>query len=326
MHAEEVGLDWSNWIDIKNSKWTGEMKILCPLLVKINLNFNKSTNKLHLVPKSQFNALFAGFETWGYNYLNTRKHTWHSFDNTLVGRKLRLLSWKDTKGLTIWLSLVRAKSNEFALLPGHVLYREPGGHEIGGQKSHLLSWSNTQIKIVAYHSWVNIYIENSNDSKFFLYLAPDSSPKGPHPYGVIQPKRYMDESFCIETITLIVHINTNDSNFLLYRGPDSSPKGPYAPWLIYSAEKIHEWTFLHWNYYMLEFTKTPMTATFSCTGAQTVAQRAICPLTDLFSRTDTWMNLFALKLLHVGVHKNTNDSNFLLYRGPDSSPKGPYAP
>ena len=38
------------------------------------------------------------------------------------------------KGLTIWLSLIRAKSNEFALLPGHVLYREPGGHKIGGQK------------------------------------------------------------------------------------------------------------------------------------------------------------------------------------------------
>ena len=117
-----------------------------------------------------------------------------------AGSYERLLSWKDTKGLTIRLSLVRAKSNEFALLPGHVVYREPGGHEIGGQKSHLFSWSNTQIKIVEYHSWVNTYIENSNDSNFFLYLAPDSSPKGPHPYGVIQPKRYMGESFCIETI------------------------------------------------------------------------------------------------------------------------------
>ena len=150
-----------------------------------------------------------------------------------------------------------------------------------------------------------------------------------------------------------------------------TPKGHMSPNMIYSAEQIHEWTFLHWNYYMLEFTKTPMTATFSCTGAQTVAPKghmspnwfiqpnrymnepfcietitrwssqkhhdsnfsctgaqAVAPkdhmsLTDLFSRTDTWMNLFALKLLHVGVHKNTNDSNFLLYRGPDSSPKGP---
>ena len=38
----------------------------------------------------------------------------------------------------IWLSLDRAKSNEFALLPGHVLYREPGGHEIGGQKKSFI--------------------------------------------------------------------------------------------------------------------------------------------------------------------------------------------
>ena len=124
---------------------------------------------------------------------------------------------------------------------------------------------------------MNTYIENSNDSNFFLYLAPDSSPKGPHPYGVIQPKRYMDESFCIETITRWSSQNTNE-------------------------------------------------ATFSCTGAQTVAPRAICPLTDLFSRTDTWMNLLVLKLLHVGVYKNTNDSNFLLCRGPDSSPQGHMPP
>ena len=125
---------------------------------------------------------------------------------------------------------------------------------------------------------MNTYIENSNEAIFFLYLAPDSSPKWPHPYGVIQQKRYMDEYFCIQTSTCWKTQKHHDSNFLLFRGSDSSPK------------------------------------------------RAICPLTDLFCRTDTWMNVFAFKLLHLGVHINTNDSNFLLFRGPDISPKGPYVP
>ena len=152
------------------------------------------------------------------------------------------------------------------------------------------------------------------------------APKGHTHMALFSRKDTWMNLFALKLLHLRVHINTNDSNFLLYRGPDSSPKGPFAPKLIYSAEHIHEWTFLHWNYYTLEFTKTPMKATFSCTGAQTVAPKGHMPLADLFSRTDTWMNLFALKLLHVGVYKNTNDSNFLLYRGPDSSPQGPYAP
>ena len=35
------------------------------------------------------------------------------------------------------------------------------------------------------------------------------------------------------------------------------------------------------------------------------------------------MNLFALDLLHIGDYKNINDSNVVLYIGPDSSFKGP---
>ena len=107
---------------------------------------------------------------------------------------------------------------------------------------------------------------------------------------LIQPTRYMDKSF--KLLHLGVHKSTNDSNFLLYRDPDSSPKGPYAPWLIYSAGQIHGWIFLHSNYYTLEYTKTPTTSTFSCTGTQTVAPKGHMTLTDLFSRTDRWMNLF----------------------------------
>jgi hypothetical protein len=45
--------------------------------------------------------------------------------------------------------------------------------------------------------------------------------------------------------------------------------------------------------------------------------------TGLFSRRDTRMNLFALDLLHIGDYKNTDDSNFALYIGSDSSFKGP---
>ena len=148
---------------------------------------------------------------------------------------------------------------------------------------------------------------NTNDSNFLLYRGPDSSPKGPHPYGEVlfSRKDTWMNLFALKLLHLRVHINTNDSNFLLYRGPDSSPKGPFAPKLIYSAEQIHEWTFLHW-------TITPWSS-----------QKH---LTDLFCRTDTWMNLFALKLLYVGVYKITNDSNFLLCRGPDSSPKGHMPP
>ena len=44
------------------------------------------------------------------------------------------------------------------------------------------------------------------------------------------------------------------------------------------------------------------------------------------SLKDTWMNLFAFELLPIGVYKNTNDTNFFLYMDPDSSLKGPYVP
>ena len=120
------------------------------------------------------------------------------------------------------------------------------------------------------------YTKNTNDNNFLLYWGPESSPKGPHPHGVIQPKRYMYESFSIKTITC---------------------------WNI----QKHQWQQL-----------SPVQ------GPRQKPERAICPLTDLFSRTDTWMNIFAFKLFHLGVHINTNDSNFLLYWGPDSSLIGPY--
>ena len=69
-----------------------------------------------------------------------------------------------------------------------------------------------------------------------------------------------------------------------------------------------------------------MTATLSCTGARTVALKAPMALTGLFSRRHTWMIPLVFELVHIGVYKNTNDSNFILYRGPDSNPKGPNGP
>ncbi len=37
----------------------------------------------------------------------------------------------------------------------------------------------------------------------------------------------------------------------------------------------------------------------------------------------TWIILHVFELIHIGVYKNDNDSNCILYRGPDSSPKSP---
>ena len=83
--------------------------------------------------------------------------------------------------------------------------------------------------MVAYHLWVNNYIENSNDSNFFLYLAPDSSLKGHTHMALFSRKDTWMNLFALKILHLRVHINTNDSNFLLYRGPDSTPEGPFAP-------------------------------------------------------------------------------------------------
>ena len=43
----------------------------------------------------------------------------------------------------------------------------------------------------------------------------------------------------------------------------------------------------------------------------------------LFSWRHTWKVLFAMESVYIEDHKNTNASNFILYSGPDSSPKGP---
>ena len=122
------------------------------------------------------------------------------------------------------------------------------------------------------HVWILI-LKIAMTAIFSCTWPQTVAPKGHTHMALFSRKDTWMNLLALKLLHLRVHINTNDSNFLLYRGPDSSPKGPYAPWLIYSAEQIHEWTFLHWNYYMLEFTKTPMTATFSCTWAQTVAPK-----------------------------------------------------
>lgn len=76
----------------------------------------------------------------------------------------------------------------------------------------------------------NLYMLNvAMTALFILYWAPDSSPKEPHPCGVIQPKRYIDESFFHQNYyTLKFTKNTNDRNFPLYRGLDISSKGPMS--------------------------------------------------------------------------------------------------
>jgi hypothetical protein len=76
---------------------------------------------------------------------------------------------------------------------------------------------------------------------------------------------------------------------------------------------------------MILLVMTAMPAIFACTGPQTVAPKGPAHMV-LFSRRDTRMILFASELLPIGVYKNTNDSNFFLYMGPDSSPKGPNSP
>ena len=48
------------------------------------------------------------------------------------------------------------------------------------------------------------------------------------------------------------------------------------------------------------------------------------PKMGLFSWRHTWIILFAINPVYIGVHKNTNASNFSLYGGPDSRPKGPH--
>ena len=46
------------------------------------------------------------------------------------GRYECLLSRKETKGLIISLCWYGSKDHHFTLLPGHILYRKPGGHKI----------------------------------------------------------------------------------------------------------------------------------------------------------------------------------------------------
>ena len=71
--------------------------------------------------------------------------------------------------------------------------------------------------------------------------------------------------------------------------------------------------------------KITMTAILSCTGPQTVAPKGPAHR-RLFSRRGTWIFFFAWVLVYIGVTKNNTDSNFILYMGPDSSPKGPESP
>ena len=65
-----------------------------------------------------------------------------------------------------------------------------------------------------------------------------------------------------------------------------------------------------------------MPAILSCMMPQTVALK--CPAhIVLLSRKETWLISFAVEVLHIRDYQNTNDSNFILHGGPDSSPKGP---
>ena len=48
------------------------------------------------------------------------------------------------------------------------------------------------------------------------------------------------------------------------------------------------------------------------------------PKMGLFSWRHTWIILFAMNSIYIRAHKNTIASNFILYRGPDSRPKGPH--
>ena len=63
-----------------------------------------------------------------------------------------------------------------------------------------------------------------------------------------------------------------------------------------------------------------MTATLTCTGGQTVTFCGV-KFDLLFKRREAWMKFVAFVTLGPQVYKNTNDSNFCLYVGLDSSPK-----
>ena len=159
----------------------------------------------------------------------------------------------------------------------------PKGHTHMALFSRKDTWMNLfALKLL--HLRVHI---NTNDSNFSCFQTV--APKGHTHMALFSRKDTWMNFFALKLLHLRVHINTNDSNFLLYRGPDScSPKGPFTPKLIDSVEQIHEWTFLHWNY-MLEFIETPMTATFSCTGAQTVAHKGHMP-PNWFIQPNRYMN------------------------------------
>ncbi len=64
-----------------------------------------------------------------------------------------------------------------------------------------------------------------------------------------------------------------------------------------------------------------MTATLPCTGAQTATPKWPVIVTDLFKWREEWIKLATLQRLGTRLYKNINDSNFTLYRGPDSNPK-----
>ena len=109
----------------------------------------------------------------------------------------------------------------------------------------------------------------------FACTGPQTvAPKGPAHMVLFSWRGIWMIFFVLELLHIRVYKNTNDSNFCLYGAPDSSPEGPDVPQLVYSAEKVHGWIFLYWNYYTLGCTKIPMTATFACTGPQTVAAKA----------------------------------------------------
>ena len=62
------------------------------------------------------------------------------------------------------------------------------------------------------------------------------------------------------------------------------------------------------------------TATFACTGGQTVTFLRV-KFDPLFMLREEWIKLVAFETLGPGVDGNNNDSNFCLYVGQDSSPK-----
>ena len=67
-------------------------------------------------------------------------------------------------------------------------------------KTRLFSRKGTREKFAGNYSKNSTKAHGSNARYFNLNGVPDSSPKGPRPYGVIQPKRYKLETFCNWTI------------------------------------------------------------------------------------------------------------------------------